>query len=436
MSKEKETIKDRHDKIQTAILMEINNLLMDLCERMDSLEHEVKHKSDHHGYVKIDEEDQKVKQKHGFDKDPDNYYDVRSTITTAQTTDPDDFENANYNRERVYQILDRYAPVVQVVNDGQDDIFVRVSHGGTTTFSRESRIIPGDNKKFWNVYELRLRSPTVGTPYRVTEYEIDTNCCPKASPNYFTSASIGNIPGVQTFSNIGFNNVIPTSSFILLSNVTSSTLISNFPSVPQQMQLVSTSINDDGSPVGTGAIEVTIEYLTDPSSPTKFTRFSEVVILNGTTPVNTVATNISRIERIHVSKVGTGSVASGNISLQSVGGASTFERIDQGENVSRTAVHFVPNGYMSIITDILAGTTTAGGTRFAFTTVETDSAGNAVRTGRDEIGFSSAGATISFNTPIFLKNDSNRRISFAITVRGLASNQEGSASFQAIDIPI
>lgn len=253
---------------------------------------------------------------------------------------------------------------------------------------------------------------------------------------YPIAVSLDSIPGAQIFSNIGFNNVIPTTSFIILSNVTSSTLISNFPATPQQMQLVSSSAADDGAPLGTGAQEITIEYLTDPSSPTKFTRFSEVVTLNGTTPVNTIATNISRIERIHVSKVGTGSVAAGNISLQSVGGASTFERIDSGENVSRTAVHFVPNGFMSIITDILVGTTTAGGTRFAFTTIEADSVGNLVRTGRDEIGFSSAGATISFNTPIFLKNDSNRRISFAITVRGIASNQEGSASFHAIDTPI
>lgn len=433
-------LKARSDKLIATLLVEIHNHLIDVNEELRELRSQtvkqLEHKIDKPGYIKIDEEYERIKQKHGFDKDWDNFYDITNTITTAQAIDPGDFENVNYNRERIFQILDRYASIVQVANDGQDDLFVRVSHGGTTTFSRESIIRPGDDKKFWIVYELRLRSPTAGTPYRVTEYDIDTNCCPKASPNYFTAASLGDIPGVQTFSNIGFNNVIPTSSFILLSNVTSSTLVSNFPAVPQQMQLVSSSASDDGAPPGTGANEVTIDYLTDPSSPTRFTRFSEVVILNGTTPVNTIATNISRIERIHTSKVGTGSVAAGNISLQSVGGASTFEIINQGENVSRTCIHFVPNGFMSIITDILAGTTTAGGTRFAFTIVEADSSGNLVRTGRDEIGFASAGTTISFNTPIFLKNDSNRRISFAIAVRGLASNQEGSGSFQAIDIPI
>jgi len=176
--KEKETIKDRHDKIQTAILMEINNLLMDLNEKIDEsheeLLEELGHKVDIPGYYKEDEELQKIRQKTGFDKEEDNFYDVTDTITTAQATDPGDFENANYNRERIFQVLDRYANSIYVANDGTDDLFVRISHHGTTTFSREARIAPGDAKKYYRVYELRLRSPTQGLPYRVSEYKL---CC-------------------------------------------------------------------------------------------------------------------------------------------------------------------------------------------------------------------------------------------------------------------
>lgn len=252
--------------------------------------------------------------------------------------------------------------------------------------------------------------------------------------DFQTLAAMGKITGAQVWDKIGASDIIPTSSFMILSNVTSSLFISNFPPTPQQLRVVSTSANDASA--GTGAQQVTIDYLTDPASPTLFTRFSEIVTLNGTTPVNTVATNISRIERVRVSRVGSTSVAQGDISIQSVGGATTFEKIVAGENVSRTAVHFVPNGYISIITDLLFGTTTSGGTRFAFTTVEQDPSGNLVRIGELENALSGSTSTIPFKTPIVLKNNSNKRLSFAVTVRGIASNQQGSASFIAIDVPI
>lgn len=251
---------------------------------------------------------------------------------------------------------------------------------------------------------------------------------------YPLATVLGLIPGNQAFYKLGSSNVIPSTTFMILSNITSSTLISNFPTVPQQMRVISSSINDTAA--GTGTQQVTIDYLTEPTSPTLFTRFSEIVTLNGTTPVNTIATNISRIERFRVSRVGIGSVSAGNISLQSVGGASTFERIDAGENINRTCVHFVPNGYQSIITDIKLGTVTDGGVRFSTTIVESDPFGNLVRIGQEEIGISSGATTQSLNTPIFITNPNNRRLSFAITVRGIASNQAGQASFAAIDIPL
>lgn len=252
--------------------------------------------------------------------------------------------------------------------------------------------------------------------------------------DFQTLAAMGKITGAQVWDKIGSSVVIPTATFMILSNVTSASFISNFPPVPQQLQIVSSSASDTAA--GTGAQQVIIDYLTDPASPTKFTRFTETVTMNGVTPVLTAATNISRIERVRVSRTGSGSVAAGNISIQSVGGATTFELITSGENITRTAVHFVPNGFMCIITDLLFGSNTEGGVRFALTTVELDAAGDAVRIGQEEITIAAGGSTIPLRTPIFLKNDQNKRISFAVTVRGIASNQEGSASFAAIDVPI
>lgn len=102
-----------------------------------------------------------------------NYYDVSHTITIAGPTDPNDFDSTVYNTERIFEELERYANIIEVVNDGTDTLFIIVSHGGRTNFSQEVPIFPGETKMYYNVYELRLRSPTAGLPYRITEYDIE-----------------------------------------------------------------------------------------------------------------------------------------------------------------------------------------------------------------------------------------------------------------------
>lgn len=102
-----------------------------------------------------------------------NYYDVRGTITTATTSDPHDFDSAAYNVERIFESLERFAEIIYVANDGTDNLYVIVSHGGRTRFSTEAIVYPGECKCYFNTYEIRLRSPTAGLPYRVTEYCIN-----------------------------------------------------------------------------------------------------------------------------------------------------------------------------------------------------------------------------------------------------------------------
>lgn len=99
-----------------------------------------------------------------------NYYDIINTIKKAGHTDPQDFDSPIYNVERIYDILERYSDIINVANDGTEPLFVTISHEGKTNFSKESVILPGEVKQYYNVYELRLRSPQIGLPYRVTEY--------------------------------------------------------------------------------------------------------------------------------------------------------------------------------------------------------------------------------------------------------------------------
>lgn len=103
-----------------------------------------------------------------------NYFDISDTITTAQATDPHDEDHPNYDREEVFVSLERNADTITVSNDGSDTLYVIASHEGGQNFARERAIYPGENKTYYNIYELRLRSPTAGLAYRVTEYPI---CC-------------------------------------------------------------------------------------------------------------------------------------------------------------------------------------------------------------------------------------------------------------------
>ena len=177
-----------------------------------------------------------------------------------------------------------------------------------------------------------------------------------------TLVSLGLITGSSSGSKVGSNTSIPASTFILLSNVTSAASPVNFPAAPQQMQIVSSSASDTAA--GTGAQQVKLTYLRSPTSPAGFTVNTEFILTNGLTPVLTVNTDIYRVEKLEVSRAGAGLFAAGNVSLQSVGGATTFERIDAGQNINRTCIHFVPKGFKSTLFSVMIGASTAAGVIF------------------------------------------------------------------------
>lgn len=137
-----------------------------------------------------------------------NYYDVNNTITIAGPIDPNDFDSPVYNTERVFEFLERYAEIIEVVNDGTDTLFVIVSHGGRTNFSQEVPIFPGETKMYYNVYELRLRSPTQGLPYRITEYDIENVSQTSIIP--IEKANLQNVPLPAANTNWLSSDIIPT----------------------------------------------------------------------------------------------------------------------------------------------------------------------------------------------------------------------------------
>jgi len=139
----------------------------------------------------------------------------------------------------------------------------------------------------------------------------------------------------------------------------------NLPAAPIQMQLVSSGAGAAGdAAAGTGVRQVVIHYL-----DTAYAVQSEVVIMNGGTPVNTVATNILRVNGLHAYTVGSGGVAAGTILLQAVGGATTYGQITVGFTASRAAVFTIPAGKTGYIDFWNFSTGAASGSHFTAATL-------------------------------------------------------------------
>ena len=113
-----------------------------------------------------------------------------------------------------------------------------------------------------------------------------------------------------------------------------------------QMSVVSTSAQDGVG--GTGIRSVDIHYL-DANLATQV----ENVILNGTTPVLTVATNIRFIQCMHMITFGTGKKAAGSITATNT--AIIYSIITTGQVRCTSSVRMVPAGKRLFITGLSGG---------------------------------------------------------------------------------
>lgn len=124
--------------------------------------------------------------------------------------------------------------------------------------------------------------------------------------------------------------------------------------VGEQMTLVSDSANDTAA--GTGARTVKLHYLDASGNYTH-----EVITMNGTTPVNTVATNIRFVQMITVETLGTfGGKNAGNITIYKLATPATvYARIVAGNNSSLSSARMVPNGKTFYMTSINVSATSS-----------------------------------------------------------------------------
>ncbi len=164
----------------------------------------------------------------------------------------------------------------------------------------------------------------------------------------------------SAFSNLMSSSGVGRAQGYVSTSATSGKAIRATSYTPQganaQRSVNSTSTLDTS--LGTGAQTVTINYL-----DTSFVLRSETVTLNGTTAVNTTATNIAFIESIVVATVGSLGGNQGTIQVWTgTGGAgSVWGSIAAQDNQTFWAHHYVPSGVTCYILSMTCGATVVAG---------------------------------------------------------------------------
>jgi hypothetical protein len=169
---------------------------------------------------------------------------------------------------------------------------------------------------------------------------------PDVNQNYLINVARGFVPNAQPFNGYG---QITTAGAVTTPSVLWPDGTYVFPpSSGLQMSIVSTSANDTAG--GTGVQSVHIHYL-----DSNLAVQSEIVTLNGLTPVLTVATNIRFIQCMHINTIGSGKVAAGNIIASNSG--QNYSQIDAGYLRCSSSVRMVPAGQRLFVTSMYGGST-------------------------------------------------------------------------------
>lgn len=204
-----------------------------------------------------------------------------------------------------------------------------------------------------NVILTNYTSNTLGVKF------IDGKPRVSATP-YTYDISEGNISGHISWSKIGFATVGTTEQDMWFPN--SGAYV--FPTSGIQMMLKSTAVGDRlTAPLGSGAWSVNLYYLDSGYIPK-----SESITLNGTSGVNTVATDIYRVQNMRVSAVGTNGKPYGNLLLTDTAGARIYGYISSGQTRMRQCIWTVPASSTLYVTQVRIGANTTAGKMTKFTT--------------------------------------------------------------------
>lgn len=180
------------------------------------------------------------------------------------------------------------------------------------------------------------------------------------------------------------------------------------PAGGMQMAVRSSSVNDTAA--GTGVRTVHIHYLDD-----NYATQQEIVTLNGTSLVNTVATNILRVNDFHTVTAGSGAQAAGDITLENTAGTVIYSRISTGMNRARNAVFTIPAGKQGYITHWNASSGTTNGTHYTRFVLRATTHENTLYPGifmsQDATGTLNSATNIDYDIPLHLPATTDIKVS-------------------------
>ena len=138
-----------------------------------------------------------------------------------------------------------------------------------------------------------------------------------------------------------------------------------FQTVASKLEILSASANDTSA--GTGARTMMITGL-----DANFNPLSEVITMNGVTPVQSVGTYL-RVNGLNIMTSGSGHTNAGDITLRLTGAGATQAIARAGYGYAKSCVYTVPANMTLLVTDVLpecGGTTVTTGIVFGFTRVD------------------------------------------------------------------
>lgn len=163
--------------------------------------------------------------------------------------------------------------------------------------------------------------------------------------DYILEIQKGNIDGARIFGGMGefeSGNVDTAGEDVCRWEDVSGPARLPMPSSSGEQMTIISSHNQD-KPSGNGVATVVIHYLDDTG-----VEQAEIVELNGTTGVNTVATNIRFVNDMYAGSVGNNGVSRGNISIYKQGGSignDLYNLIAKGGNKSLVPHRMIPLGH-------------------------------------------------------------------------------------------